>query len=40
MGTSDFHFGRQDERFNGLFRPTVPLAKREKTSMAYEGEES
>lgn len=28
MGTSDRHFGRQAERFNGLFRAAVPLAKR------------
>ena len=28
IGTSDFHFGRHAERFNGLFRRTVPLTKR------------
>ena len=27
IGTSDFHLGRHAERFNGLFRTTVPLAE-------------
>lgn len=40
IGISDFHLGRHAERFNGLLRPTVPLAKfnGKKTRVELENE--